>query len=210
MPFGEILEKINIELTEEDEEDEDIIEMMSDPKWKKVYDMESKFSEKLDSKFEKMASDQFQEDDYYLCLMKALIIVLSIHIIFAVLQCLKRPDFLDISIGVMAILTMYNPRFQKRRYFRFFAAGLALSFVYDLFWLIANWYVYQYGLEEENHRKTETNVTKFVLFISFFSMLLRIPLTLLVWRCSLNFRDIIKANRALLGVYDNNKYGEFN
>lgn len=109
-----------------------------------------------------------------------------------VLSCIARPDFVNLSVGVIAALMLLNTRILKRYMFRYFVAIMFLAFIYDMVWIFAMWDAYENGREELGSMKYEKSIKQFSITVSLVSFMLRLILIFLFWRASLDFRAIVK------------------
>ena len=83
--------------------------------------------------------------------------VTQIYCLLTVLNSFGRPDFLNLTICGVAMFQFSNLNTLRKSSFRYLVAGLFLSFIYDLFWLVLNWQEYEDDLaeSEEAGGKTE-------------------------------------------------------
>jgi hypothetical protein len=62
--------------------------------------------------------------------------VLYIYAALTILVCFERPDFVNLTIVTAAIQMILSPKKIKRWSFRYLLYAVALTMIYDLFWLV--------------------------------------------------------------------------
>ena len=98
--------------------------------------------------------------------------LLGAYTILTVFVMFMRPDFLNLTICIVALYMMFNTELITKNKFRFLVLGIILSLLYDLFWFIMMHG--EYSEEKKNDGSGEAGLRKFSLFMSYASFLLRV------------------------------------
>lgn len=98
--------------------------------------------------------------------------LLGLYTVLTIFVMFMRPDFLNMTICIVALYMMFNTDLITKNKFRVLVLGIVLSLVYDLFWFIMKHS--EYSEEKKNDGSGESGVRKFSLFMSYASFILRV------------------------------------
>ena len=106
------------------------------------------------------------------------------------LSCLKRTAFLSLTVGMLALYVLDNPRAISRNTFRGLVLLIAVSWVYDFLWL----FIFDSSAAEEDEEDggNEYKLRRFVRLISFISLIFKVIVVMVFWKDSLDFRNIMR------------------
>ena len=124
---------------------------------------------------------------------------------------IKRPAFLSLTVCTLAIYVIDNPVAISRQTFRGLVLLLAVSWVYDFFWLF---FIDSSASEEdEEDGGNEYKLRRFVRLMSYIHLIFKVIVVLVFWKDSLDFRNIIRGKKSgnedeeiadILAQYENN------
>ena len=87
------------------EEDKEYIEQMSNPMGQKLNDLEGKMTNKMDPIAGQVArSLGFSEEQFPQFLFRAMVFECIVYLTLSILSAFQRPDFLNLTIGTIAVL----------------------------------------------------------------------------------------------------------
>ena len=104
--------------------------------------------------------------------------LLWIYTLLTVLVMFFRPDFINMTVCIVAIYMMFNTDRISKGKFKMLVFGIILSLVYDIAWFIMKHT--EYTTENKNGDSGEIAIRKFSLMMSYASFLLRVYLILLM------------------------------
>jgi len=84
----------------------------------------------------------------------------------------NRPDFINMTICVVALFMMFNTDSITRTRFRLLVLGILITLVYDLFWFAVKHQ--EYSSESQSDGGLETGIRKTVLILSYLSFFFRV------------------------------------
>lgn len=83
-----------------------------------------------------------------------------------------RPDFINLTVCIIALYMMFNTDRITRTRFRMLVLGIIISIIYDLIWLYMKHS--EYSDDGKSDGGMEKNIKKFSLMMSYISLLLRV------------------------------------
>lgn len=102
-------------------------------------------------------------------------IMLWVYTGLTILVMYYRPDFINMTVCIVAIYMMFNTDTITKTKFRFLVLGIVISLFYDLFWFIM---VHsEYAEEKKTDGSGESGLRKFSLIMSYVSFLFRVKLS---------------------------------
>ena len=120
-------------------------------------------------------------------------------ILFTIVTCLVhfyKADFVNLTVCTIAIHLLSNAKEAQPKHFRYLVAGIILSFVYDILWLILR--SPEMASDTEEDGGVEASIRKFSLVMTIISLVCKFIMTIIYWMASMRFEDIIDERSALL------------
>ena len=111
----------------------------------------------------------------------------------SILQSTERPDFLNLSIGCIAIHFLSNREKIKKSSFRNLVLGMVVSFLFDAFWISMEWDAFTEASEDDSTE--DLDLKSFTFQIALTSLLFRPIVIITFWRASIDFKQIIKHSK---------------
>lgn len=113
------------------------------------------------------------------------------YFLLSVFASFTRPDFLSFTAIVLAFMAISLPELQGRRTFRIVTAYMAVTFIYDLLWLLL--------LRDSDAEDAELGgngllvqwIASLCMMVSFF---FRVVVIAVFWKVSLNYTVLVKNN----------------
>ena len=87
-----------------------------------------------------------------------------------------RPDFINMTICIIALYMMFNTERISKGMFRMLVLGIFISWFYDIAWFFIKHH--EYSVEPKVDGSGEARVRKFSLMMSYASFILRVIITL--------------------------------
>lgn len=186
-PFGfikgfQMEQKVKVEVDKKHEELEERKEEIMSSGWElpphlqermeKLEVREKEVEKKVDLIAERVAQRLGYDDVPWLKLTWYL---LWIYSALTNLVMLKREDFLDLAICVIAFYMLLNKDRINRAIFRILVAGIILSLIYDIFWFIIKHSEFSSSSAED--AGTELKVKQFVLIVSYILFIVKVNIT---------------------------------
>ena len=117
-------------------------------------------------------------------------LVVWILFVLNLLQMLKKPAFMTLTVNVLAIYVLHNTHHITRQTFRGLVALLAFSWLYDAVWmLVLEPSAADEDMEDGGH---EWKIRRFVKFVSLITLFFKLVVLAVFWKDSLDFRKIIR------------------
>ena len=127
--------------------------------------------------------------------------VVAVLLVLNLLQMIKKPAFMTLTVTVLAIYVLHNTHHITRQTFRGLVALLALSWAYDFLWLfLIEPSSYDEDLEDGGH---EYKLRRFVKFVSYIALFFKLIVVAVFWKDSLDYRRIIKRKEPEQEAEDN-------
>jgi len=101
-----------------------------------------------------------------------------------------RPDYINLTICVVALYMMFNTESITKIRFRMLVAGIVLTLIFDLFWFALKHS--EYSSDSKDGGGLETGVKRTVLILSYLSFFFRLLVAIVFWKDSMDFQNIIK------------------
>ena len=117
-------------------------------------------------------------------------VVTFIFLALTLLVMIKRPAFLSLTVCALAIYVIDNPANISRQTFRGLVLLLAVSWIYDFFWLF--FLDVSASEEDEEDGGNEYKLRRFVRLMSYIHLIFKVIVVLVFWKDSLDFRNIIR------------------
>ena len=116
-------------------------------------------------------------------MFKCMTYLTIIYLVFSILQSTERPDFLNLTIGTVAILFLSNRETIRQSSFRNLVLAMVLSVIFDSAWLSLEWDTFEQLMENDSAGEETLKVFSFQLCI--LSLILRPIIILFFWRASM-------------------------
>lgn len=110
-------------------------------------------------------------------------IVLYIYMIMTLCVCFYRPDFLNLSVCVVALYMINEPSEVKKWTFRLLVLGIFLSMIFDIVFFVIN----DYSNEKQSDGGAESGIRSFSVYMSWISFFFRVSIsvnTILLLLCN--------------------------
>mmetsp|Transcript_48881 Transcript_48881/g.35983 ORF Transcript_48881/g.35983 Transcript_48881/m.35983 type:complete len:105 (-) Transcript_48881:168-482(-) len=101
-----------------------------------------------------------------------------------------RPDYINLTICVVALYMLYNTETITKMRFRMLVLGIILTLVFDLFWFAIKHQ--EYSSESQSDGGLETGIRRTVLILSYLSFFFRLLVAIVFWKDSMDFDNIVK------------------
>lgn len=121
------------------------------------------------------------------------IIMFGLWTILTGICCFQKPDFLNLTIGMMGLFIMLDPQQLKASYLRLLIFSLPVTQINDLVW------IYWKSSEYWNNR-TEGGLTQVILVLIWMMFVFKFFLFVIMWKASLNFQKFVQQQRQLVGL----------
>ena len=118
----------------------------------------------------------------------------AIYTVLNLLAGLYRADFLNITVCAVAIFVLTSPEVVDKQTFRALVGGTLLSFTYDLLWH----FMKDTTAEAAEDGGVEQSVRSFTYWIGLLMMTLKIVMSFVYWKASLDFAAIIDERSVLV------------
>jgi len=105
-----------------------------------------------------------------------------------------RPDFLSLTVCAIGLLVLDNPELISRSTFRRLALTIAVSWVWDLIYLLL---IRDGSAESDEDGGAESTVRGISVFFTYISFFFRIIVALVFWKDSLDFQKIIRGSKGI-------------
>ena len=115
-----------------------------------------------------------------------LVITLFIHF--------YKADFVNLTVCTVAIYLLSNAKDAQPKHFRYLVAGTALSFVYDLLWMILRG---QGMMSDDEEGNVEASIRSFSFTMVWIGLVCKVIMLFVYWMASLKYEDIIDERAAL-------------
>ena len=112
------------------------------------------------------------------------IIMFSIWCLSTCFVCFQKPDFLNLTLGVVGLFLLHDPQSVKQSYLRLLTLALPVSMIYDIIWLVQK--TTEYWIDE-----SEGGLAQVILGFVYFILLFKIVLTIVMWKASINFKRFV-------------------
>ena len=156
------------------------------PKDHKYHEQEQQIAKKFDSAVAKISRQYKIETIPWLEVSKA---VVWIFLILTMIQMLKRPVFLSITVAAVALYVLEYPQSIQRNTFRALVLLIALSWVYDFLTL----FLIESSTSEEDEEDggNEYMLRRFTRLFSYITLIFKVIVVIVFWKDSLDFHNII-------------------
>ena len=127
-------------------------------------------------------------------------VVVWIFLILTVVQMLKRPVFLSLTVAALALYILEYPQTIQRNTFRQLVLLLAISWVYDFLTL----FLIEASATEEDEEDggNEYKLRRFTRLFSYITLIFKVMVVLVFWKDSLDFRNIVHSGVSSSGPSD--------
>lgn len=98
--------------------------------------------------------------------------LLWIYTGLTIMIMVKREDFINLTVCVVAIYMMFNTDTISRDRFRGLVGGIIVSLIFDVVWFVIKHY--EYSSESQSDGGLETGIRQFVLILSYISFIIRV------------------------------------
>ena len=155
----------------------------------RYYDQEKQMAKKFDAAVDQIRKQYRIETIPWLEVTKT---VVWIFLILTMIQMLKRPVFLSLSVAAIALYVLEYPQTIQRNTFRGLVALLAISWVYDFITL----FLIESSASEEDEEDggNEYKLRRFTRLFSYISLIFKVVVVLVFWKDSMDFRSIIQSD----------------
>jgi hypothetical protein len=144
----------------------------------------------MEEKFDKFAVKLAQKYKYQEVPWAVLTqVVLCIYLVLTSLSMLLRPDFLSVTACALGIYATECPQNVKRSMFRLLVLLVAITFIYDIVFLL---FIHDSEQEDNSAGGMQTNLRRFAYFFTWISFFFRPVVILVLWKVSLDFRKIMR------------------
>jgi cell division protein FtsW (lipid II flippase) len=100
-------------------------------------------------------------------------VLLWLYTLITVLVLFFRPDFINLTVCVIALFMMFNTDRITRFRFRLLVLGIFITLLYDPFWFYMKFKSYSEDNPKDS-RSNEINIRRFSLLMSIASYILRV------------------------------------
>ena len=112
-----------------------------------------------------------------------------------VFSSMARPDFMSLTAIALAFMVITFPQQHKRRTFRLVTAFIAISFVYDLIWLLI---LHSGDADDAENAGRGKLIRWFGMLNVWLSFFFRIVVFGIFWKVSLHYTQIVKSQKGLV------------
>ena len=153
----------------------------------RYYEQEKQMAKKFDAAVDQIRKQYRIETIPWLEVTKT---VVWIFLILTMIQMLKRPVFLSLTVAAIALYVLEYPQTIQRNTFRGLVALLAISWVYDFITL----FLIESSASEEDEEDggNEYKLRRFTRLFSYISLIFKVIVVLVFWKDSMDFRSIIQ------------------
>jgi len=141
----------------------------------------SEFEKAFSVKFNIMASKMGLRDTQW---GRLAIIMFALWCLCTCFVCFQKPDFLNLTIGVVGLFLLLDPQSIKQSYLRLLTLALPFSMPYDIIWLIQK-------TTEYWNDDTEGGLAQVILMMVYFVLFYKFLLVIVMWKSSINFKRFV-------------------
>ena len=123
-------------------------------------------------------------------------VTLGIYLMLTCFAMFLRPDFMSLTVCCLGIYSVENPENITRALFRYLVVFSAISFVYDLAYLV---FIHSSEAIDAEFGDMQTGVSRFAYFFFWISLAFRPVVILVLWKDSLDFRKIVRHKQDSMG-----------
>lgn len=112
------------------------------------------------------------------------IIMFAIWCVCTCFVCFQKPDFLNLTLGVMGLYLLLDPQSIKQSYLRLLTFIMPISMIYDIIWLVQK-------TSEYLGDAGEGGLAQVILGFVYFTLFYKILLIVVMWKASINFKKFV-------------------